>query len=46
MRHQLLALAMGGQCYKLPFGHRGFNQPVRELHPSTHTNMYLGLLSV
>ncbi|MBV9281991.1 MAG: gamma-glutamyl-gamma-aminobutyrate hydrolase family protein, partial [Chloroflexi bacterium] len=27
--HQLLALAAGGRTYKLPFGHRGANQPVR-----------------
>jgi carbamoyl-phosphate synthase small subunit len=27
--HQLLALALGGQTYKLKFGHRGGNQPVR-----------------
>lgn len=26
--HQLLALALGGQTYKLKFGHRGANQPV------------------
>lgn len=26
--HQLLGLALGGQTYKLPFGHRGANQPV------------------
>jgi len=29
--HQLLGLALGGKTYKLPFGHRGANQPVREL---------------
>lgn len=29
--HQLLALALGGQTYKLPFGHRGGNHPVRDL---------------
>ena len=29
--HQLLALACGGSTYKLPFGHRGGNHPVREL---------------
>lgn len=29
--HQLAALAMGGQTVKLPFGHRGGNQPVREV---------------
>ena len=27
--HQLLALAMGATTYKLKFGHRGANQPVR-----------------
>lgn len=26
--HQLLALALGGETYKLKFGHRGGNQPV------------------
>jgi carbamoyl-phosphate synthase small subunit len=29
--HQLLALALGGQTYKLKFGHRGGNQPVKQL---------------
>ncbi|MCA9556817.1 MAG: carbamoyl-phosphate synthase (glutamine-hydrolyzing) small subunit, partial [Myxococcales bacterium] len=27
---QLLALAAGGRTYKLPFGHRSLNQPVRD----------------
>jgi carbamoyl-phosphate synthase small subunit len=27
--HQLLALALGARTYKLPFGHRGGNHPVR-----------------
>jgi carbamoyl-phosphate synthase small subunit len=27
--HQILALAMGGQTYKLKFGHRGTNHPVK-----------------
>jgi len=27
--HQLLALALGAKTYKLKFGHRGINQPVR-----------------
>jgi carbamoyl-phosphate synthase small subunit len=27
--HQLLALALGGATYKMKFGHRGSNQPVR-----------------
>ncbi|NVY95730.1 carbamoyl phosphate synthase small subunit [Lactobacillus sp. DCY120] len=29
--HQLFALANGAQTYKLKFGHRGFNHPVRTL---------------
>lgn len=29
--HQLLALALGATTYKLKFGHRGSNQPVRNL---------------
>ena len=29
--HQLLALAAGGKTYKLKFGHRGSNHPVREM---------------
>ena len=29
--HQLLALAAGGQIYKLKFGHRGLNQPVLQI---------------
>jgi carbamoyl-phosphate synthase small subunit len=29
--HQLLGLAMGGRTYKLKFGHRGANQPVKNL---------------
>jgi carbamoyl-phosphate synthase small subunit len=28
--HQLLALALGAKTFKLKFGHRGANQPVRE----------------
>lgn len=28
--HQLLALALGGRSYKMRFGHRGANQPVRD----------------
>ena len=30
--HQVLARALGGKTYKLKFGHRGANHPVRELH--------------
>ena len=29
--HQLAALATGASTYKLPYGHRGGNQPVRDL---------------
>lgn len=29
--HQLLASALGGTTYKLPFGHHGSNHPVRDL---------------
>ena len=28
--HQLLALALGAKTYKLPFGHRGGNHPVKD----------------
>jgi carbamoyl-phosphate synthase small subunit len=30
--HQIMGLAVGGQTYKLKFGHRGANHPVKELH--------------
>lgn len=29
--HQILGLALGGQTYKLKFGHRGANHPVKDL---------------
>jgi carbamoyl-phosphate synthase small subunit len=29
--HQILGLALGGRTYKLKFGHRGGNQPVKDL---------------
>ncbi|HEX6904740.1 MAG TPA: glutamine-hydrolyzing carbamoyl-phosphate synthase small subunit [Thermoanaerobaculia bacterium] len=29
--HQLLGLALGGRTFKLPFGHHGGNQPVRDM---------------
>lgn len=32
--HQILALAMGGKTEKLPYGHRGANQPVTALDGS------------
>lgn len=28
--NQLISLALGGETYKLPFGHRGANQPVKD----------------
>lgn len=28
--HQVLGLALGGEIYKLKFGHRGYNQPVKD----------------
>ncbi|MEI2638129.1 MAG: glutamine-hydrolyzing carbamoyl-phosphate synthase small subunit [Microthrixaceae bacterium] len=31
MGHQLLAQALGGKTFKLPFGHHGGNHPVRDL---------------
>lgn len=30
--HQLLGLALGAKTYKLKFGHRGANQPVKAIH--------------
>jgi carbamoyl-phosphate synthase small subunit len=30
--HQLLGLALGGETVKLPYGHRGGNHPVRDVH--------------
>lgn len=33
--HQLLALALGGRTYKLKFGHRGANHPVKNLVTNT-----------
>jgi len=35
--HQLLALAVGGDTYKLKFGHRSHNQPSLELNGSAAT---------
>ena len=29
--HQILALALGGRTFKLPFGHHGANHPVKDL---------------
>jgi carbamoyl-phosphate synthase small subunit len=33
--HQLLGLALGGKTYKLKFGHRGANHPVRNMKTGT-----------
>ena len=33
--HQLLALALGGRTYKMKFGHRGVNQPVKHVRTGT-----------
>lgn len=35
--HQLLALAAGGETYKLPYGHRGGNHPVIDLRTGKAT---------
>jgi carbamoyl-phosphate synthase small subunit len=35
--HQILGLALGGTTHKLKFGHRGGNQPVKEIPPPCHT---------
>lgn len=35
MGHQILALAMGAKTYKLKYGHRGGNQPVKNLATSS-----------
>ncbi len=29
--HQIISLALGGETYKMKFGHRGANQPVRDM---------------
>ena len=33
--HQLMALALGGKTFKLPFGHHGANHPVRNIATNT-----------
>jgi carbamoyl-phosphate synthase small subunit len=33
--HQLLGLALGGRTYKMRFGHRGVNQPVKHVRTGT-----------
>lgn len=35
MGHQILALALGGKTYKMKFGHRGINHPVKNLQTGT-----------
>ncbi len=35
MGHQVLGMALGAKTYKLKFGHRGGNQPVKNLSKST-----------
>jgi carbamoyl-phosphate synthase small subunit len=45
MGHQILGLALGARTYKLKFGHRGGNQPVRDLRTghleiSSHNHGY------
>jgi len=35
MGHQILALALGGKTYKMKFGHRGVNHPVKNLKNGT-----------
>ncbi|MBI4924634.1 MAG: glutamine-hydrolyzing carbamoyl-phosphate synthase small subunit [Bdellovibrio sp.] len=43
MGHQILALALGGNTYKLKFGHRGGNQPVlstKKVEISSHNHGY------
>ena len=38
--HQLTALAAGGKTYKLKYGHRGANQPVKEASKPEHQAGY------
>ncbi|MBX3097728.1 MAG: carbamoyl phosphate synthase small subunit, partial [Fimbriimonadaceae bacterium] len=35
--NQILCQAVGGQTYKLPFGHRGANHPIKDLRSGTVT---------
>jgi len=46
--HQVLAQAMGATTYKLKFGHRGANHPVKQLSTGqieiTHLNLYDGTI--
>ena len=36
--HQLMGLALGAKTYKLKFGHRGGNHPVKQLESGRHRN--------
>ncbi len=36
--NQIIALALGGKTYKLKFGHRGINQPVKDI---TNSKIYI-----
>lgn len=45
MGHQLLARALGGQTYKLKFGHRGSNHPIKDevlkcIYMASHNHGY------
>ena len=35
MGHQILALALGAKTFKLKFGHRGINHPVKNIEKGT-----------
>ena len=39
--HQLLGRAFGGKTFKLVFGHRGGNPPVKDLHEGNRTTTAL-----
>ena len=41
--HQLMALATGGTTYKLKYGHRGGNRPVKDLHTGSVYSSSQGL---
>jgi carbamoyl-phosphate synthase small subunit len=40
--NQIMALAAGADTYKLPYGHRGQNQPCRELPEGSRANADAG----
>ena len=42
--HQILGLALGGSTHKLKFGHRGGNQPVRQIGPAGNSTK--GLVTI